>query len=263
MTRTACLPSPRITPEGLSSEGPTKERFVRRLFDAITPRYDLFNRFSSLGLDAGWRRRTVERLALRPGEHLLDLASGTGDLALAALRQLTPMGQVTACDLSGPMLRAACRKLARHPLARFHVRCAQGRAEALPFAPGAFEAATMGFALRNVSDLSRTLEELYRVLKPGGRIGLLEFGRPRNGLLRFGFYLWLWTGIPLAGLLTTGQLWPFVYLRRSIQSFLAPEAVVAAIRGAGFTDVGVESFTGGVALLYTACKHSQANGPTG
>lgn len=239
-----------------------KETFVRRLFDALTPRYDLFNRLSSLGWDAGWRRRTVERLKLEPGERLLDLASGTGDLAAAAVRHLTPLGQVTACDLSGPMLRAARRKMARHPLGR-PVRFAQGRAESLPFAQNAFAAATMGFALRNVSDLGRTFEELYRVLKGGGRLGLLEFGRPKNPVLRMGFYLWLWTGVPLAGMLTTGRLWPFVYLRRSIQKFLPPEAVMEALRRAGFQNVRVESFTAGVALLYTARKHSQANGQTG
>ena len=181
---------------------------------------------------------------------VLDLASGTGDLAGEVVPHLAPLGLVAACDLSFPMLTFASKKLARSPLARWHVRLAQGRAEALPFRSESFDAATMGFALRNVTDLNSTFQELFRVVRPGGRIGLLEFGRPKNRLLRIGFRLWLLTAVPLMGMLTTLRLWPFTYLRRSILQFLAPEEVVRRLEAVGFVEVRVESFMEGVALLY-------------
>ena len=230
----------------------TKEGFVRKLFDTITPGYDCFNRIASLGLDRGWRRRTIESLKLSPGMRVLDLAAGTGDLAVESVLKMLPLGAVVACDLSHPMLRSAVEKWARHPVVSWHLRYAQGRAEQLPFPPESFNAATIGFALRNVSDLGGAFRELRRVLRPGGRIALLEFGRPRNPLLRFGHWLWLTFMIPLLGLLTTGRIWPFLYLRRSILGFLPPEEVVRRLEAAGFTDAEAVPMTGGVVVLYHA-----------
>ena len=251
------MSSPSTTPKATSPSRGTapsssKEGFVRRLFDAITPRYDLFNRLASLGHDRPWRRRTIRSLHLTPGARVLDLASGTGDLAELAALALLPLGQVTACDLSHPMLRAASRRLRRHPAAGWHTAFAQARAEQLPFAAGSFHAAAIGFALRNVSDLDLTFRELHRVLAPGGRLALLEFGRPAHPLLRFGHRLWLSLAVPLIGLLTTGCLWPFLYLRRSILTFLPPAEVVAKLEQAGFADAAAAPLTGGVVVLYTA-----------
>ena len=232
----------------------TKEGFIRRLFDTITPGYDCFNRIASFGMDRGWRRKTIESLGLLPGMRVLDLASGTGDLAAGEALRMLPLGTVVACDLSHPMLRSASQKLARHPAAGWHIRFAQGRAEHLPFPSAVFNAATIGFALRNVSDLSQTFRELHRVIRPGGRIALLEFGRPRNPLLRAGHWLWLTFVLPPLGLLTTGRLWPFFYLRRSILSFLAPEKVTALLREAGFSEVRAEPLAGRVVLLYQGTR---------
>ena len=232
----------------------TKEGFIRRLFDTITPGYDLFNRIASLGLDRGWRRRTIESLKLLPGMRVLDLASGTGDLATAEALAMLPLGSVVACDLSHPMLRSASKRLSRHPAAGWHVRFAQGRAEQLPFPPGSFHAATIGFALRNVSSLEGTFRELHRVLRPGGRIGLLEFGRPRNPLVRIGHWLWLTFVLPPLGLLTTGKIWPFLYLRRSILGFLAPDEVCRLLREAGFSQAEARLMQGSIVVLYSAVK---------
>lgn len=230
----------------------TKERFVRRLFDSIPTRYDLFNRVASLGMDRSWRQRTVDSLKLIPGSRVLDLASGTGDLALESVLKILPLGEVAACDLSHPMLAHACRRLGGHPAAGWHVRFAQARAEALPFPAESFHAATIGFALRNVTDLKATFAEMFRVLRPGSRIALLEFGRPRHPLLRLGHWVWLTLAIPLLGLLTTGRLWPFLYLRRSILAFMDPSEVEVLLRSAGFRQVRADPLQAGIVVLYQA-----------
>ena len=230
----------------------TKEGFIRRLFDGISPRYDLFNRIASLGLDRAWRRRTIESLNLLPGMRVLDLAAGTGDLAAESALKMLPLGTVAACDLSHSMLRGASRKLGRHPAVCWHVRFAQGRAEQLPFPTAGFHAATIGFALRNVSSLEGTFRELRRTVRPGGRIALLEFGRPRNPLLKFGHWIWLTLSVPMLGLLTTGSIGPFLYLRRSILGFLSPEEVVRLLESAGFSQVRAEPLSGGIVTLYQA-----------
>ncbi len=231
---------------------PAKEPLVRRLFDLITPRYDLFNRVASLGLDQGWRARAIESLQLAPGMRVLDLASGTGDLAALAAERLAPLGTVVACDLSHPMLAQAQRKLSRQPAACWHVQYTQARAEALPFADSSFEAATIGFALRNVSDLEAAFREFRRVVRPGGRLALLEFGRPAQPLLRLGHWFWLTGVIPLLGILATGRLWPFLYLRRSILGFASPGEVSSLLKEAGFPQVAVRPIHGGIAVLYAA-----------
>lgn len=230
----------------------SKESFIHKLFDTITPGYDCFNRIASLGLDRAWRRRTIDSLQLAPGMTVLDLAAGTGDLSVESVLKMLPLGIVVACDLSHPMLRSAAGKWARHPVAGWHLRYAQGRAEQLPFPEGSFNAATIGFALRNVSDLGGTFRELRRVLRPGGRVALLEFGRPRNPLLRVGHWLWLTLVLPLLGLLTTGKIWPFLYLRCSILQFVAPDEVLRRLSQAGFSAVKSHPMTGGIVRLYTA-----------
>lgn len=183
---------------------------------------------------------------------VLDLASGTGDLAAQEARRLVPLGKVVACDLSRPMLVSASRKLGRRPLESWHLAYAQGIGEALPFADRSFDAATVGFALRNVSDLDQVFREMARVLRPGGRIALLEFGRPKNPLVRMGHTLWLGGVVPVLGLLTTGLLWPFLYLRRSILGFLSPDQVLGKLKQAGLSDAEARPLHGGVVVLYTA-----------
>ncbi len=232
----------------------SKEKFVHRLFDTITPRYDLFNRVGSMGMDRGWRRVTIQSLQLNPEMRVLDLASGTGDLARDCAAELAPLGRVVACDLSLQMLSRAVKRLAVFPPARWHVRYAQGRAENLPFKPGIFDAATMAFALRNVSDLDASFREYHRVMRPGARLALLEFGRPGNFFLRAGHWLWLSTAIPLFGFLTTGLFWPFLYLRRSILQFMPPEQVVEKLRTAGFSELSATRLSGGIVILYQAVR---------
>ena len=185
---------------------------------------------------------------------VLDLASGTGDLARLAAQRLVPMGQVVACDLSHPMLIGAREKLSRHPATRWHVKFSQARSESLPFLAESFDTAAIGFALRNVSDLEGTFRELFRVLKPGGRICLLEFGRPDSLFLKIGHRLWLFFAVPLIGILTTGKVWPFLYLRGSILQFLPPQEVITRLEKAGFKQTQACALHGGIVNLYRATK---------
>ena len=185
---------------------------------------------------------------------MLDLCSGTGDLARLAAQRLVPMGQAVACDLSHPMLIGARKNLSCHPATRWHVKFSQARYESLPFLAESFHAGTIGFAVRNVSDLEGTFRELFRVLKPGGRICLLEFGRPDSLFLKIGHRLWLFFAVPLIGILTTGKVWPFLYLRRSILQFLPPQEVVSRLQKAGFKEAQAQPLQDGIVYLYLATR---------
>jgi demethylmenaquinone methyltransferase/2-methoxy-6-polyprenyl-1,4-benzoquinol methylase len=226
--------------------------FIGRLFDLISNRYDLFNRLASLGLDQSWRRRAIAALDLVPGMRVLDLASGTGDLSELAAHRLVPLGLVVACDPSAGMLREAVCRLKRSPVLFWHVRCVQAVAEALPFKDATFDAATMGFALRNVADLDATFRQLHRVLKPSGRLSMLEFALPRRPLPRLGHWIWLTIGVTAIGALVTGRLWPFLYLRRSILRFVGPDEILNRLKQAGFTHTNAAYLALGAVILYTA-----------
>ncbi len=166
---------------------------------------------------------------------------------------VAPTGVVEALDVSAPMLQRACAKAARVP-AGWHVRAVQAQAEALPAAEHTYDAVVSGFVMRNVSDLGRTLAESRRVLRPGGRLAILEFSRPRAALLRWGHALWLGVGTLAIGWLLTGVRGPFTYLRRSIAGFLQPEQFLARLREAGFADVAATPLLGGAVILYTGVR---------
>ena len=214
---------------------------VRRMFDRISPVYDAMNRAMSLGLDQRWRRMTAEAV-VRPGDRVLDACCGTGDLALAAERA---GGQVTGLDFSERMLARARRKSTS-------IRWVLGDVLALPFADESFDAATVGFGIRNVPDLEPGLRELARVLRPGGRLGCLEVTRPR-GLLAPFFRLWFDTLVPLAGRLLPGGE-AYAYLPASVRRFPGPQDLAEAMRRAGFADVEWRLLGGGIVSLHVARK---------
>lgn len=211
------------------------------MFDRIAPRYDRVNRILSLGLDQRWRRRALEAIALGPGDRLIDLACGTGDLAeLAASRG----AEVWAVDFAREMLRRGQRRgIAAHWI--------QGDAERLPFADGVASCLTCGFALRNFSSLPAMLNESARVLAPGGRVALLEVDRPNHPLLRFGHSLYFDRVVPaLGGLLSDRSA--YRYLPESTAYLPAEAALRAEIEAAGFERVHKRTFLLGAAQLLTA-----------
>lgn len=221
-------------------EGDDKVVAVRGMFDAIAPRYDLVNRIMTFRLDIRWRRLAVRSLVLRPGSRVLDLACGTGDLC----RELTAAGLAPlGVDLSYGMLAAA---RTRAPLV-------QGDALRLPVPDGVIDGVTCGFALRNLAALAPFLDELARVLRPGGRISLLEVATPPNPIMRWGHAVYFGKVVPLIGGLVSDPA-AYRYLPRSVAYLPEPEALAAMIAGAGFGDVDRRLLSGGVAQLLTATR---------
>jgi demethylmenaquinone methyltransferase/2-methoxy-6-polyprenyl-1,4-benzoquinol methylase len=212
---------------------------VRRMFDRIAPVYDAMNHTMTAGLDRRWRRLTAEAV-VRPGDAVLDACCGTGDLAVAAARA---GGRVTGLDFSEPMLDRARRKAPQ-------LEWIRGDLLELPFGDATYDVATVGFGVRNVDDLQLALSELRRVLAPGGRIGILEITRPRGPLAPF-YRLWFDGVVPLLGKLLPGGS-AYTYLPASVRRFPGPAQLAEMIEAAGFRDVRVRLFAGGIVALHTA-----------
>jgi len=229
-----------------------KRPFVQRLFTRIAPRYDWFNRLASCGLDQRWRRLVIARARLEPGHRVLDLCTGTGDLAILCARRQAGHGTVVGVDMNRAMLSHARRK---QQAQRLSIAWLQGDAEALPLATGSFDRVMIGFSTRNLGDLTRGLEEMVRVLRPGGRLAILETGYPSNPVLRAGYQAFLFTVARLIGWLLTGECWPFTYLARSVRQFLAPAQLCERLQRVG-TQVEYVPLSCGLASLYLATKRT-------
>ena len=210
---------------------------VRSMFDRISPVYDAMNRTMTLGLDQRWRRATVAAV-VRPGDRVLDACCGTGDLAISALRA---GARVTGVDFSERMLERARRKAPE-------VEWTRGDALALPLEDGSFDAATVGFGVRNLDDLERGLRELRRVLRTGGRVAILEITRPR-GLLAPFYRLWFDGLVPLLGKILPGGS-AYTYLPASVRRFPGPEELAGLLRASGFEDVRWRAVAGGIVALH-------------
>lgn len=207
-------------------EPENKPAAVREMFDRIAPRYDWLNRLLTFGLDRRWRRKLIERLAIRPQDVVLDLACGTGDLAILARFRTR---RVIGLDFSARMLELASRRTAGR------VSLVRGDGLRLPLADSSLTVAASGFALRNFASLPPVFAELGRVLRPGGRLGLLEVGRPSNLLVRFGHGLYFRGVVPLVGRLFDRQA--YRYLPESV-AYLPPEDELAAmLTAAGFVRI--------------------------
>jgi demethylmenaquinone methyltransferase/2-methoxy-6-polyprenyl-1,4-benzoquinol methylase len=217
------------------------------MFDAIAPRYDLLNRLMSFGVDRRWRRRTVKALALGERARVLDLATGTGDLAIAIAKRHRD-SIVIGVDPSPGMLAIGRKKAARFgPRVELH----EGDAQALEFDGASFDGACIAFGIRNVPDRARALAEMARVVRPGGRVCVLELGEPRRGLLGPLARFHVHHVVPRMGALISGKR-EYRYLQRSIAAFPAPEAFAAMMSDAGMRVREVRPLTFGVCNLYVA-----------
>lgn len=222
-------------------------RRVSRMFDRIAPTYDVLNHVLSANVDARWRRQAVRALGLEGTERVLDACTGTGDLALALLDG--GAREVVATDFAPEMLKRAEAKT------RGRARLMVADTTDLPFEDGAFDAATVGFGVRNLENLDAGLRELCRVLRPGGRLCVLEFSRARNPVFRGLFHVYFMLILPLIGNLVSGGADnAYAYLPRSVLAFPGPEALADRLRDAGFSRVEMTPLTFGIAYLHLATK---------
>ena len=220
------------------SQGTLPPEGVRSMFDRIAPVYDAMNRLMTAGLDQRWRRLTVDAV-VRPGDRVLDACCGTGDLAIAGAQA---GGVVTGVDFSAPMLERARRKAPE-------LEWVEGDALALPLEDGSFDAATVGFGVRNLADLDGGLRELRRVLRPGGRLAILEITRPQGVLAPF-YRFWFDGVIPVAGKVLPGGS-AYTYLPASVRRFPEPQGLAKLMDAAGFGDIRWRLFAGGIVALHT------------
>jgi demethylmenaquinone methyltransferase / 2-methoxy-6-polyprenyl-1,4-benzoquinol methylase len=217
------------------------------MFDAVAPRYDLLNRLISLGLDQGWRRRAVAAMALAPGQTALDLATGTGDLAIRIAKS-HPEVTVIATDPSRGMLDVAVEKA--RPLGD-RVRFSVGDAQAIDLPAGSVDAVSMAFGIRNVEDRPRALREMARVVRAGGRISILELSEPQHGALAALARFHIHSVVPRIGGALSGMA-EYAYLQRSIAAFPAPELFAATMFENGLTVLEVAPMSFGAVCLYVA-----------
>lgn len=211
--------------------GDARARYVRHMFGRIAPRYDLLNRLMTFGLDRSWRVELIRRLDLPTAPRVLDLGSGTGDLALEALKR-RPSARVVAADFTPEMMRIGQRRAGAE-----HVQWVVADAARLPFAGATFDAAVSGFLLRNVPEVDRVLSEELRVLHPGGRVGSLDTTPPSRSWLRPLLSFHLHTVIPLLGRILAGDPEAYIYLPQSTERFVEAGALAARMAAAGFREV--------------------------
>ena len=223
---------------------------VQEMFGSLAHRYDSFNHWASLGLDYGWRRAAVRYLHLPVDAKVLDVATGTGDLAFTASRRAL---QTAGFDFSSQMVEIAVHKAEKKHVAGVSFQVA--RAEQAPYRNDSFHGATSAFAMRNVKPmLDEVLAEIYRVLRPGGRFAILEFSRPPAAPVRWAHGLYVRSIMPRIGRRLAGSSEPFEYLHRSIEEWLSPEEFADRLRVAGFTEVGYRRLAMGTVALHVGRK---------
>jgi demethylmenaquinone methyltransferase/2-methoxy-6-polyprenyl-1,4-benzoquinol methylase len=227
------------------------------MFSGIAHRYDLANRVLSFSQDGRWRKRLVELAAPRPGERLLDVATGTGEIAIA-FAHAEPHLQVTGLDLSAGMLERARQKLRRLELVQ-HVALVEGDALALPFPKDFFDIITIGFGLRNLPDRQRGILEMTRVLRAGGRLLILEFSLPPRPLWRAVYLFYLKKILPTWGRLLSGARGPYEYLRDSILAFPDCVTIKKMMQAQGLEPISLHKLGGGLATIYLGYKTKSPN----
>jgi len=231
-----------------STASPDKERYVQDMFRRVAPRYDFLNRLLSFRRDVAWRRFAARHAGLRPGDRAIDVATGTGDLALELARYVGD-GQVWGLDFVPEMLDIARRKAARHRYGKA-CRFIQGNALDIPFADNSFRAATIAFGLRNVADWRGCLAELVRVVEPGGRVLVLEFSHPVWPVFKEVYRFYFHHVLPWVGQRIQGDPDPYRYLPASVSQFPDQEGLADMMRKAGLRDVVYYNLTGGIAALH-------------
>jgi demethylmenaquinone methyltransferase/2-methoxy-6-polyprenyl-1,4-benzoquinol methylase len=228
-----------------------KRRYVREMFSAIALRYDLLNHLLSLNVDRSWRRRAVDRLGweARATGTFLDACAGTLDLAAELAGRRGFRGTVVGADFAGPMLRLGSGKVGSGAVVP-----AAADTLALPFADGSFDGATVGFGVRNLDDLDAGLRELWRVLRPGARLVILDFTTPSRWPMRALYLFYFRRVLPLVGRAVSGHPTAYAYLPASVETFPPPAELLGRMAASGFRDGGHELLTGGIAAIHWGAR---------
>lgn len=242
--------TPQVTPYNDTSV--SKKKQVSSMFDGIAPYYDFLNRFLSLGIDVYWRRKAIGQLKNIPADTILDVATGTADLAMEATRQLSPR-QVIGLDISREMLKLGDKKIISKKLSEV-IRLEYGDSENIHYPDNHFDIAMSAYGVRNFEKLQKGLAEMYRVIKPGGTIMVLEFSKPRVFPLKQIFGLYFRHVLPLIGKLKSKDPKAYAYLYESVQVFPDYDSFNTILADAGFSDTRYIPLTGGICTIYLAKK---------
>ncbi len=244
----------RIESEKLKSFQPDhKAEYVNQMFAQIAPTYDRVNRFMTFGLDQGWRRTVVNEAAPPIGGKALDVATGTGDIALALAPRVGPQGEVVASDFCLEMMLPGPPKAIRAGVASW-VRWVAADAMKMPFADNTFDCVTTGFAMRNVVDIEQAFRDMCRVVKPGGRVVCLEVARPKFAPVRWGHQLYFNKIVPWIGKLISHHSEAYDYLPASARNFPPPEQLKAIMERAGLTEVRFRRYGLGAVAIHVGTK---------
>lgn len=234
-------------------EGPKKEK-IGPMFDSIAPEYDRLNHLMSLSIDKSWRRRALKQIVdPTQAQQILDLACGTGDFSIAIARKAHPETLVTGVDLSEGMLEVMREKVRDLGLEE-RIRCGQGDAESLPYADDTFDRVTIGFGIRNFEHREAALKEIRRVLKPGGKLVILELSVPANPVIRWCYNLYFTKVMPLIGGRISGDKAAYRYLPASVLKFPGKREWMATMAACGYRAVTHRAYTLGICRQYTGTK---------
>lgn len=231
-----------------------KAGLVAEVFQSVAPKYDVMNDLMSLGMHRLWKRFTIKQAAIKPGQRILDVASGTGDLAMAFSKLTGPTGTVIMTDINEAMLNTGRDRLLDAGITG-NIECVQADAEKLPFANNDFNLVTIAFGLRNVTDKLAALKSMYRVLKPGGKLLILEFSKVQTPLLSKIYDLYSFNIIPKIGGIVANDSESYQYLVESIRMHPDQETMKAMMIEAGFEDVDYFNLSGGIVALHQGYKY--------
>jgi demethylmenaquinone methyltransferase/2-methoxy-6-polyprenyl-1,4-benzoquinol methylase len=228
---------------------------VTQHFNSVARHYDFMNTLLSFGIHHLWKRTAVKMMELEPGDNVVDVCGGTGDLAILAAGVVGESGRVTIFDINRAMIRAGLHKVG-NPDIGSRIRYVQGNAEAISFPEASFDKAMVGFGIRNVTRMEKGFEEMHRVLKPGGKMMCLEFSKPTAPVFRWLYDFYSLQMMPFIGQVVAGNRKAYTHLPESIRMFPMPDELSALLKKIGFAQVAYRKLTNGIAVIHLATKPS-------